>query len=63
VDNFHDATVPARNRIAVKRVVWDQATAESEVERLNRLNADKGCEYFWQVTRVATENEDVTPSE
>lgn len=43
-----------RNRITVKRVVWDQATAEAEMTRLNGLNRDKGCLYFWQPTRVDT---------
>ena len=36
----------------MKRVVWDEALAEREVQRLNELNAAKGCFYFWQYTRV-----------
>jgi hypothetical protein len=28
------------------------ACPEAEVERLNELNADKNCLYFWQYTRV-----------
>jgi hypothetical protein len=50
-DGFHDDADP-ETAITVKKVVWDQATAEREVERLNRLNAEKGCVYFWQMTRV-----------
>jgi hypothetical protein len=54
VDTFHpeDEQPEPRNSITVKRIVWDQATAEAEVARLNGLNGDKGCVYFWQQTRV-----------
>ena len=38
--------------ITVTKLVWSQERAKSEVERLNKLNADKGCTYFWQVTRL-----------
>ena len=38
--------------VTVKGIVWDQATAEAEIERLNAINADKGCLYVWQYTRV-----------
>jgi DNA-binding PadR family transcriptional regulator len=38
--------------ITVKEIVRSQAIAESEVERLNRINADKECLYFWQATRL-----------
>jgi hypothetical protein len=41
-----------QNRVTVKRVVWDEALAESEVQRLNELNADAESFYFWQYTRV-----------
>lgn len=33
-------------------LIRGRAEAEAEVARLNRLNADKGCVYFWQATRV-----------
>jgi hypothetical protein len=52
VDEFLEDDVSPRNTITVKRVVWNQELARDEVERLNRLNADKGCHYFWQYTRV-----------
>jgi hypothetical protein len=39
-------------RFTVRRVVWDEGLAESEVRRLSELNADKSCRYFWQYTRV-----------
>jgi hypothetical protein len=40
------------DRFTVTRVVWDFAFAESEVRRLNELNADRGARYSWQATRV-----------
>jgi hypothetical protein len=30
-------------------IVRTQAIAEAEVNRLNELNADKDCKYFWQL--------------
>lgn len=39
-------------RITITRVVWEEGFAESEVRRLSEINADKGCRYFWQYTRV-----------
>jgi hypothetical protein len=39
-------------RFTVTRVVWDQDFTESEVMRLNELNAEKGCRYVWQTTRA-----------
>lgn len=39
-------------RFTVRRIVWDQDLAESELKRLAELNADKSCRYFWQYTRV-----------
>jgi hypothetical protein len=38
--------------VTVRKVVWSQEAAESEVSRLNSLNADKGARYFWQITRI-----------
>jgi hypothetical protein len=43
--------------ITVKEVLLDQARAEAEVERLNKLNADKRCHYFCQHTRLVSGNE------
>lgn len=39
-------------RITVKEIFWTLEHAEQEVARLNELNADKGCRYFWTPTRV-----------
>jgi len=39
--------------ITVKEIVLSLADATSEVARLNQLNSDKGCFYFWQTTRLS----------
>ena len=44
--------IPDRNLVMVKKVVRSKEVAEQEVERLNRLNTDKGCEYYYQITRL-----------
>jgi hypothetical protein len=41
-----------QERVTVKRVVWDETLAVSEVQRLNELNEDSETFYFWQYTRV-----------
>ena len=41
--------------ITIKEVVLDLEVARREVERLNALNADKGCRYFWQDTHLFLE--------
>ena len=37
--------------ITVKEIVPKLDLAIVEVERLNNLNGDKDCHYFWQTTR------------
>jgi len=37
--------------ITVKEILPTLEEAVREVERLNRLNQDKGAHYFWQATR------------
>lgn len=37
--------------ITVKEILPTLEQAVAEVERLNKLNADKGCRYLWQTTR------------
>jgi hypothetical protein len=49
IDEFTEGD---ESRFTVKRVVEDETLAEREVERLNWLNADAGCRYVWQYTRV-----------
>lgn len=40
------------HRVTVTKIVKDEERANQEVERLNELNAEKGCLYFSQVTRM-----------
>jgi hypothetical protein len=40
------------DRFTVTRIVWEEAVAQSEVKRLNELNAEKDSRYVWQATRV-----------
>lgn len=57
VDAFHDDQIPIHQKIAVKEIVTTELAAETEVERLNALNKEKGCYYFWQTTRLALSDE------
>jgi len=43
--------------ITVKEIVRSIEIASSEVARLNVLNADKGCWYFWTTTRLFADGE------
>jgi len=52
IDEFQDTDVSLQNKVTVKKVVWNQGLACQETDRLNQLNKDKGCVYFWQATRV-----------
>jgi hypothetical protein len=52
LDKFQDDRTSPENRITVKKIVRDAATACAEVDRLNKLNSAKECIYFWQATRI-----------
>lgn len=41
--------------VKIKEVFTDSEHAEQEVARLNKLNADKQCRYFWQGARFYPE--------
>lgn len=43
---------PWGKEISIKCVVFEESAAKAEVERLNKLNADKGAIYFYAYTRV-----------
>lgn len=51
VETDTDSGTPWENRVSVVRVVADPQFADAEVERLNALNAHRGCRYFKQLTR------------
>ncbi len=52
VDGFLNPETDLQARITIKEIVRERETAECEVERLNRLAADRSCVYFWQATRL-----------
>lgn len=41
--------------IKIKEVFPDADLAEEEVRRLNEINAEKNCRYFWQGARIYPE--------
>jgi hypothetical protein len=51
VDNPFDQNYPT-NTVAVVKVLMSQTDAESEMSRLNQLNANKGCVYFYCKSRL-----------
>jgi hypothetical protein len=52
---------PINLRFTVKKIVVDPAYAEREVERLNKLNGEKGSYYFSQLTRFEAEPIETVP--
>jgi hypothetical protein len=52
VDTFAGPEVAWENKVTIKEILWSDEDARREVERLNQINAGKGCCYFWQVTRL-----------
>ena len=52
LDEFLGEDVALQSKVTIKRIVWNLELAEAEVDRLNKLNEEKGCHYFWQYTRV-----------
>ena len=42
----------AEAKIMVKLILFEEQDAKNEVERLNLVNADKGCRYYYQITRI-----------
>ncbi len=45
--------------ITVKGILPSKEAAIAETARLNALNAEKGCLYFWQMTRSLADRADV----
>jgi hypothetical protein len=52
VDNFDGPRTRPENDFTVKEILPTLDAAKEEVDRLNKLNRDKGCRYFWQATRL-----------
>ena len=55
IDGPIESAKDANDRVAITRVLPDFEEAASEVERLNKLNSDKGCFYLWRTTRYFPE--------
>lgn len=54
---------PIEERIAVTKVVFDLKLAKTEVDRLNEVNADKSCRYFWLPSRTVEKGEPDAPAQ
>jgi hypothetical protein len=52
IDRFLADVATLQNLITVKEIVMSKETAQSEVDRLNKLNGPKDCVYFWTQTRL-----------
>jgi hypothetical protein len=48
-------TTSGPSNMTVKQVVMSAEEARQEVDRLNKLNADKNCAYYWQSTHIFLE--------
>ena len=40
------------SNVTVKQIIMSAQEARNEVMRLNRVNAEKGCKYYWQSTHL-----------
>lgn len=52
VDVTRRKNTPFSRVVTVKKVVLTEEYAKAEVERLNRMNASKGCQYIAQLTEL-----------
>lgn len=48
----HEEKTPIENVFTIQKVMLVMEEAQEEVNRLNKLNADKGCKYFLKQTRL-----------
>jgi hypothetical protein len=46
-----------QNEITVVKVLTSQVAAEAEVSRLNQINADKSCTYFYCTSRLVEQGQ------
>ena len=56
IDKPFDEAYPT-NTLSVVKVLTSEAAAEIEVSRLNTINANKSCVYFYNISRLV-EGED-----
>jgi len=52
IDTPFDLCGDPANQITVVKVLISQIAAETEVLRLNQINAEKGCKYFYSISRL-----------
>ena len=52
IDDFGPDIPFNADSVVVTKVFSDQEKAESEAERLNKLNGEKDCHYFVRITRM-----------
>jgi hypothetical protein len=38
--------------VTVVKILTDQESVAVETHRLNEINREKGCKYWWQATRI-----------
>ena len=50
--NGESYPLPGPGCVRVKEIVASAEEARREVDRLNALNGNKGCVYYWQATHV-----------
>jgi hypothetical protein len=51
IDKPFDEAYPT-NTLSVVKVLTSQTAAETEVSRLNTINANKSCVYFYDTSRL-----------
>lgn len=51
IDTPFDQNYPT-NTVTVVKVLTSQQSAENEVSRLNQINSDKSCVYFYCTSRL-----------
>ena len=57
IDTPFDQKYPT-NTFSVVKVLMSQAEAETEVSRLNQVNADKSCVYLYCTSRLIERSSD-----
>lgn len=52
IDDEVSADLLPEDRFVIQKIMLVMEEAEEEVDRLNKLNAGKGCKYFMKQTRL-----------
>ncbi len=62
VDNYQTSAGAPQDSITITKVLFSESAARREVERLIRLNREKGPAYFYQLTRLERRDAGVSDS-